>query len=106
VTGADLPAPGLAGYHDAALVCEVVSSESEDRDRDTKLLDYRLLPSLREYVLLDSRRRRAHRYLLVGEAWHHTIVLSTGRLALDSISLSLPLDDLYAGTGAPAEPGA
>ena len=35
-------------------MCEVVSAESEDRDHGTKLVDYRRLPSLREYVLLDS----------------------------------------------------
>jgi Uma2 family endonuclease len=103
VTCAERPAPGQPGYYDAMLVCEVVSSESEDRDRDTKLVDYRRLPSLREYVLLDSQRQRAHCYRLVGDAWQHTIVLSHGTLPLESIGLELPLDVLYADTGVPVE---
>jgi Uma2 family endonuclease len=103
VTCAERPAPGQPGYYDAALVCEVVSSESEDRDYDTRLVDYRALPSLREYVLLDSRRQRAHRYLLVGDTWQHTIVLPHGTLHLASIGLELPLDTLYADTGVPVE---
>jgi Uma2 family endonuclease len=48
VTCADRPPSGQLGYHDATLVCEVVSPESEDRDYGTKLVDYRQLPSLRE----------------------------------------------------------
>lgn len=104
VTCADRPASGQLGYRDATLVCEVVSSESEDRDHGTKLVDYRQLPSLREYVLLDSRRQRAHRYLLVGEAWQHTIVLPHGTLHLEAIGLELPLNVLYADTGVPVEP--
>ena len=103
VTCADLPAPGRPGYYDALLVCEVVSSESEDRDHDAKLIDYRGLVSLREYVLLDSRRQRAHRYLADGNAWQHTIVLPHGTLHLESIGLELPLDVLYADTGVPIE---
>jgi Uma2 family endonuclease len=86
------------------LVCEVVSTESDDRDHGTKLVDYRRLPSLREYVLLDSRRQRAHRYLLAGHVWQHTIVLPHGTLRLESIGLELPLDALYADTGMPLEP--
>jgi Uma2 family endonuclease len=53
VTCSDWPAQGRPGYHDATLVCEVVSDESADRDHDIKLVDYRRLPSLREYVLVD-----------------------------------------------------
>jgi len=104
VTCADRPAPGRPGYWDATLVCEVVSAESEDRDHGTKLIDYRRLPSLREYVLLDSRRQRAHCYVRAGDAWQHTIVLPHGTLCLDSIDLSLPLDALYVHTGVPVEP--
>ena len=103
VTCADRPAPGQPGYHDATLVCEVVSSESDDRDHGTKLVDYRQLPSLREYVLLDSRRQRAHQYLLAGGVWQHTIVLPHGTLHLETIGLALPLDELYADTGVPVE---
>jgi Uma2 family endonuclease len=106
VTCADRPNAGQPGYYDATLICEVVSAESEDRDHGTKLVDYRRLPSLQEYVLLDSRRQRAHRYLLVGDIWQHTIVLPRGRLYLKSIGLDLPLDALYADTGVPAEPDA
>jgi Uma2 family endonuclease len=103
VTCAERPAPGQPGDYDATLVCEVISTESEDRDHDTKLVDYRALPSLREYVLLDSRRQRAHRYLLVGDTWQHTIVLPHGTLHLTSVGLELPLDTLYADTGVPVE---
>jgi Uma2 family endonuclease len=103
VTGADRPARGQPGYHDATLVCEVVSTESDDRDHGTKLVDYRRLPSLREYVLVDSRRQRAHRYLRAGDVWQHTIVLPRRTLRLESIGLDLPLDALYAETGVPLE---
>jgi Uma2 family endonuclease len=103
VTCAHLPASGEPGYRDATVVCEVVSAESVDRDHGTKLADYRRLPSLRDYLLLDSRCQRAQHYVRVGDVWQHTIVMAHASLRLEALGLDLSLDDLYADTGVPVE---
>jgi Uma2 family endonuclease len=75
VTCGDRPTAGQMGYHDAIFVAEVLSDETAPRDLDTKLVDYRQLPSLRDYVLIDSRTRRVQHYQRVHGTWHHTVLL-------------------------------
>jgi Uma2 family endonuclease len=47
---------------EAVLVVEVLSPSTAAFDRGDKFADYRLLPSLREYLLLDPDKRRGDLY--------------------------------------------
>ena len=99
----DLAAGTATQLFDATLVCEVLSPTTAEIDRTTKLDDYRTLPSLSEYLLLDTVRRRADLYRKVEGLWSQTTILSDGEVRLESIRLHVPLDRLYAGTGVPAD---
>ncbi|HPQ96548.1 MAG TPA: Uma2 family endonuclease [Thiolinea sp.] len=79
------------------LIIEVLSPSTEDRDRGSKFLHYRTLPSLQEYILVDPERyyveifRRQN-----GADW--LLTTHTGvdaRLSLHSIGLEVMLADWY-----------
>jgi Uma2 family endonuclease len=92
-----------AGDNDAyvkkqpCLVAEILSPATEATDRREKLLIYRQLPSLREYLLVAQDRRRVEiHYLAAGGIWQYQVVES-GDLTLRSLGLDIPFDELYAG---------
>ena len=95
--------PYATQLFDATLVCEVLSPGTAEIDRTTKLDDYRTLPSLTEYLMLDTSRQRADLYRRVGDLWPQTTILVDGDLHLESIGLRVPLAHLYRGTGVPNE---
>ncbi len=99
----ELPSAYATKLFDATLVCEVLSPATAEIDRTTKLDDYRTLPSLSEYLLLDTVRQRADLYRKVGDLWSQTTILADGELRLESIGLDVPLARLYLGTGIPRE---
>jgi Uma2 family endonuclease len=81
------------------LIAEVLSKRTASYDRAEKFAHYRSIPTLREYLILDSRR--------VGvELWRKnqsgfwTLVAETDQpdqeLYLESVGASVPLADLYA----------
>lgn len=80
------------------LIVEVLSPSTEDHDRKVKTVDYRKLPSLREVLLVDSRRPycELHRRL-EGDRWLAELVADlNGSVRLESIDAELPLAELYA----------
>ncbi len=76
------------------LIMEVLSESTEAADRGEKFAEYTSLPSLEEYVLVDSSRRRIERFRR-GRGWEAEAPLSTGLLKLASIEAMLDLDELY-----------
>jgi Uma2 family endonuclease len=87
--------PQLREQHDAVLVCEVLSPSTADDDQGIKRLRYQRLASLREYLLLDSRRYAATLYRRSGDDWTVHDLGAGATLNLSSIGLTLALDDLY-----------
>jgi Uma2 family endonuclease len=81
------------------LVVEVLSQSTADIDKGDKLEDYLALASLREYVLLESRKIGATLYRREGASWVLHPVRAGGTLVLASVGLEMPLADLYEGTG-------
>ncbi len=82
------------------LVVEVISPESKSRDRGEKLDAYQSLPSVMEYVLVDSRRvwisvfRR-----MAGGVWTETSYGLGEQVELRTVGVTLDVAELYAGTG-------
>jgi Uma2 family endonuclease len=81
------------------LVVEVISPKSVNRDRVQKLDIYRAIPSIDEYLMVDSRRvwacvsRRAP-----GGAWLDVVYDTLdARIDLLSVDLRIALADLYRG---------
>lgn len=79
------------------LVIEVLSSSTEGIDRREKLLNYRRLDSLREYVLVASDMRRIEVYRRVEEGGWTVDTLGTSEVVeFNSVGISLPVAEVYA----------
>jgi Uma2 family endonuclease len=82
------------------LVIEVISPESKARDRGEKLDAYQSIPSVMEYMLVDSRRvwvcvfRR-----MAGGFWTETTYGIGETVELRTVGVSIDVAELYAGTG-------
>lgn len=78
-----------------SLVVEVLSPGTESTDRREKMLAYRTLPSLREYVLVATDKRQVERYR---RDEHDEWQLAVGQddlLLLESVGARLTLDEIY-----------
>ena len=80
------------------LIVEVLSPSTERIDTREKLFAYRLLPSLREYLLLRQDRVQADLYQWSNEGrWQHTVFTQADEmLALRCLDVAVSLRDVYA----------
>lgn len=116
-----LPETGLYAYPDIVIVCgepqllpddfdnllnptvllEVLSDGTEDYDRGRKFLRYRSIPSLQEYVLIDSQRVAVEVWLK-NELGQWTLIEqctdTAGQFTIQSIGLTISMAQTYART--------
>ncbi len=80
------------------LLVEVLSPSTERIDTREKLFAYRLLPSLREYLLLRQDRVQADLYQWSdeGRCQHHVLGQPDDALALRCLDAAVSLRDVYA----------
>ncbi|MEL6408051.1 MAG: Uma2 family endonuclease [Chloroflexota bacterium] len=79
------------------MIIEILSPSTEAYDRGAKFRNYRLLPSLREYVLVAQDAPRIERFTLSDDAiWHYVDIggLDT-QIELTKITCTLALSDVY-----------
>ena len=87
---------------DPVLIVEILSPSTAAFDRQTKVADYRWIPSVREILLIDSESVFAEVLRREGERWISEIVQGpAATLALSSVPLSLPMAELYEGVPLP-----
>ncbi len=85
------------------LVVEVLSPSTAAFDRGDKFADYRQLPALAEYLLVDVDRQRCDLYRKGADGlWVLHPVGPTETLHLASVDLALPADALWADLEPPA----
>jgi Uma2 family endonuclease len=79
---------------------EVLSPSTRSYDRGTKFRLYRDIPSLKEYILVDSEKLKAEAWFLNEQGqWELQVIEGAESvLCLRSLSLSIPLREVYAGT--------
>ena len=78
------------------VIVEVTSRSTEKRDRGIKLDDYRLLTSLREYVIVSHVRHELEVWSRIDAEAEWTRELHTsGHTATLSLGVTLAVDDLY-----------
>ena len=83
--------------HYPCIVVEVLSPPTEGTDRREKLLNYRKLDSLQEYVLVDSDRQRIEVYRREADGgWTVDTLSGDETLELNSVAVTLPLAEVYA----------
>jgi len=91
------PADAQAYYKESpSLIVEVLSPATEQIDRREKLLAYRTLASLREYVLIaqDQRQIEIYRRAEAG-AWQLQTLEAGDALQLETLTASLSQDEVY-----------
>ena len=81
------------------LLVEVLSASTADKDRSEKFMLYRQVPSLQQYLMLDSRSRHAELYTRQPDG--NWLFMETqdpaAVLDLSSIACQVPLAEVYAG---------
>ncbi|MEY6431792.1 Uma2 family endonuclease [Thioalkalicoccus limnaeus] len=79
------------------LIAEVLSPATEIIDRREKLIAYRTLPSLRDYLLISQDSRRVERYYRDAAGhWTHEIIEDGGlQIVCGDLDVALTLADLY-----------
>jgi Uma2 family endonuclease len=87
------------------VIVEVLSTSTEDLDRDVKLEEYRTIPSLREYLLIAQDRCHAEHFVRQGGAqWLLTEFNEMqDTIFFPSINCRLTLSDVYDKVKWPAE---
>jgi len=79
----------------ARVVVEVLSESTEAYDRGAKFASYRQLPTLEEYVLIDSRIRCVEVFRRHPDGWMLDPVPDDGRLTLATLGFECTLDAIY-----------
>lgn len=113
-------ATGLATYPDAAVICgevqrdpassthvtnpsvvvEILSSSTEEYDRDEKREHYQQIESLKEYVLIAQDRRRIEVFARTPSGtWDYSVYTSGDTTLLPSLGAAFAVDELYGGAG-------
>ena len=78
------------------LLVEVLSDSTEAFDRGEKFMSYRQIKSLREYILISSKKRTIEQYFCDEKGqWQIGAVVTTGSLPLQSIPVSLDIEEVY-----------
>jgi len=73
----------------------LLSPSTSAYDRGLKFAFYRQLPSLREYLLIDTERVAIELYRREGKDWRYWPLTGGETIELASIGLQLPVDMLY-----------
>ena len=77
------------------LVVEVLSPTTELRDRTWKLKNYRMHPTIQEYVLVDSQSFKLEIYYKENNKWVYEAFENGDEIALHSLDVRFPLADAY-----------
>lgn len=83
------------------LIVEVTSPSTAMIDRREKLLAYRGLPTLEEYVLIDSTAHRVEVYRRDAQGWEVEMPGEGEALSLESVGCRIPFDAIYEGLALP-----
>ena len=77
------------------MIFEIISPSTARLDRTTKLLEYRSIPSVRRYVLLEQDAPALTIYTRTEAGWIVDVLTGTSVLTLPEIAIELPIDELY-----------
>jgi Uma2 family endonuclease len=83
---------------DPILIVEILSPSTAGFDRQTKVADYRRIPSVQEILLIDSESMFAEVLRRDGERWITEIVQGPAAiLSLVAVPLNIPMAEIYEG---------
>lgn len=91
---------GLRTLVNPVLLIEVMSPSTAEIDRGAKLLQYQTIPSLRDYVLVDSSEVAVLHYRGRTGCWEPQLIDRVdGELIIEAPAIKLPLTEIYLDTG-------
>lgn len=80
------------------LIAEVLSPSTSAKDRGEKFTNYLTIPTLQEYLLIDSEKISVERYSRgEGRMWLYYPYMAGDIVTLSSIELEFPIELLYEG---------
>ncbi len=82
---------------DPVVIFEVLSESTASTDRTTKLMEYRSLPSLKRYVLLEQVAPLATVITRSEAGWNIEVLDTDGTLSMPEIDVEIPMAELYEG---------
>ena len=86
------------------LIVEVLSPGTSGRDRGEKFRYYLTIPSLQEYILIDSEKVSVERYCRgEGRMWLYYPYTTGDMITLSSIAFEFPIEMLYDSVGLETE---
>ena len=88
-------APGDTFVDQQVLICEVLSPSTARLDRQEKFENYKMIDSLREYLLIDQNIPKVEVFRR-STGWQQEIYTRGHIVHLDSIDADLAISDLYA----------
>ena len=101
------PEPGQQLLQDPLLIVEILSPGTALYDRQTKVSDYRRIPSVQEILLIDCASIFAEVLRREGDRWMTEIVRGPqATLLLASIGLTAAMSELYEGIDLPDQAAA
>lgn len=78
------------------LIAEVLSPSTSTKDRDEKFINYLTIPTLQEYILIDSQKIFVERYCRgEGRMWLYYPYVAGDIITLSSIEFELAIELLY-----------
>lgn len=89
-----------------SVIVEVLSPTTERKDRFEKLVAYRDLPSLVEYVLVDQQRQWVEVFRRHEDGWLHQVLTAGDTLNLTAVDLQVPLAAVYEESDVPEQAAA
>lgn len=86
------------------VIFEVLSASTSSDDRTVKLAEYKSLPSVRRYAMLEQDRIFATVITRKDTGWDHALIGRDGVLAMPEIGIEVPMMELYDGLDLAAAP--
>ena len=78
------------------LIVEVLSESTEGFDRGDKFKSYRQIQSLKEYILIDSRKKAVEQFFKDDKGeWHFGSEITEGSMKLYAFPIELSVEDIY-----------
>ena len=78
------------------LIVEVLSQSTEAFDRGDKFKSYRQIKSLKEYILIDSKKKSVEQFYKDDNGgWHLGSEITEGSMTLYAFPIELSVDDVY-----------
>lgn len=91
--------PSGTVIHYPKLIVEVLSEATAKDDLGPKMREYQAIPTLEEYVTIDSRKRWAQVLRRENDRWELLLPVAAGLLELRSVGITVDLEELYTTAG-------